>query len=153
MGEDAYERVADLLDREVFEARVRAKVEEWVGLLSHEAAVLLVLDELGRNPVRFSTVAQMVDGVPVRLKVRVDLVGPLREYRAKGGKQGRVVDLAVSDASGSCTLVLWDEDVGALLAEGDPTGVTLRLLECTPRQGLIGMEVVRGRWGVVVPER
>ncbi len=153
MGREAYDLVADLMSRGEFNALVKAKVEAWGGLLEPDAAALLVADELGRSPVVFSTVAEAVDGMPTCLRVRLEEVGLVREYRGRGGRRGKVLHLTVSDDSGGCGLVLWDEDADTVLARGDPQSLVLRLLECTPRRGPEGLEIVRGRWGTIIVEQ
>lgn len=149
--EDLYPRVQDLLAPEEFEARVRAEMEAWGGLLEEEAAALLVVDALGRNEVAFGRVEALYEGGEALLRVRVEEVGPVRTFERRDGSEGRVVNLTVSDDTGSCRLVLWDDEVelvtGGTLAEGTP----LRVIDGLVRRGRYGLEVSTGKWGVLLP--
>lgn len=147
-----YERVKDLLSREEFDARVRSKAAAWGGLLDEDAAGRLVLDELGRGEVDFQTVRGLREGMEVTLRVRVDGVGPVREFARQDGSRGRVVNLDVSDDSGRCRLVLWDDDVGLVEQGRVREGATLRLLDCYVKGGRFGTEVSRGKFGSVLVE-
>jgi replication factor A1 len=147
-----HEKVKDLLSKEEFEARVRAKAEEWGGLLDEDAAARLVLDALGRGTLDFQPVRDLRGGMEVTLRVRVDGVGPVREFQRQDGSAGRVVNLDVSDDTGRCRLVLWDDDV-TLVARGRiAAGATLRLLDCFVRVSQYGTELSRGKFGTVLPE-
>ena len=147
-----YERAKDLVSREDFEARVHRKAAEWGDLLDEDAAARLVLDDLGRGAVNFHTVRELREGMEVTLRVRVDAVGPAREFSRQDGSPGRVVNLDVSDETGRCRLTLWDADV-ALVEKGRVrVGSTLRLLDCFVKVTRFGTEVSRGKFGAVLVE-
>ncbi len=147
MGRQAYDLVKDLISREEFDRRVQAKVEGWEGLLEEDVAVLLVVDELGRSQVAFSTLAEVGEDLPVRVRVRVEEVGQAKEFSRTGGRRGRVVNVTISDASSRCRLVLWDDDV-ELVGSVSP-GALLELVDCEARRGPFGLEILRGRWGTI----
>lgn len=147
-----YERVKDLLSKEDFEARVHAKAREWGGLLDEDAAARFVLDELGRGAVNFQAVRELREGMEVTLRVRVDGVSPVREFARQDGSHGRVVNLDVSDDTGRCRLVLWDDDVGLVEQGRVGKGATLRLVDCYVKGGRFGTEVSRGKFGSVLVE-
>jgi len=147
-----YERAKDLLTKEEFESRVRAKVAEWGALLDEDSAARLVLDELGRGTSNFQTVKELRDGMEVTLRVRVDAFSPVREFRRQDGSSGRVVNAEISDETGRSRLVLWDDDV-ALVEQGRyRQGMTLRLVDCFVRASRFGIEVSRGKFGAILPE-
>lgn len=150
--EELYERVRDLLGREDFEARIRGEMEAWGGLLEQDAAALLVLDELGRNEVAFRRVTDLYEGGEALLDVKVDRVEQVREFTRKDGTVGRVVNLMVSDPSGSCRLVLWDEEVGLVLSGKIESGSRLKVIDGYVRRGRYGLEVSTGQWGAILPE-
>ena len=152
MRDALYERVKDDMDREAFGARVRAKVEEWGGLLDEDAAARLVLDELGRGAANFQSVRELREGMEVTLRVRVDAVGPIRGFNRQDGSEGRVVNLDVSDETGRCRLTLWDEDVALADKARIKAGSVLRLLDCFVKVTRFGTEVSRGKFGAVIVE-
>jgi len=148
-----YAKARDVLSREEFDSRVREKSEEWGGLLDEDAAARLVLDELGRGTADFQAVRGLQEGMEVTLRVRVDSVGPVREFSRQDGSSGRVVNLDVSDDTGRCRLVLWDQDVALVERGRVGVGSTLRLLDCFVRVSRFGTEVARGKFGTVLPDR
>lgn len=154
VGRKAYDLVKDLLSQEEFDRRVKGKVEEWEGLLEEDVAALLVVDELGRSEVEFSPLAEVGEGMPVRVRVRVEDVGPVKAFDRPGGRKGRVINLGISDPSAKGRLVLWDDDVDTV-ASVRP-GAVLELVDCEARRGPFGLEILQGRWGtirVVAPAR
>jgi len=146
-----YERAKDLLPKAEFESRVRATSEAWGGLLDEDAAARLVLEELGRGTASFETVRELREGMEVALRVRVDVVGPVREFERQDGSRGRVVNLDISDDTGRCRLVLWDDDVALVERGRVAKGSSLRLLDCFVRVSRFGTEVSRGKFGTVLP--
>ncbi len=148
-----YGKAKDLLSQEEFGARVRRKAEEWGGLLDEDAAARLVLDELGRGEADFQAIRDLREGMEATLRVRVDAVGPIRSFPRQDGTTGRVVNFEISDGTGQCRLVLWDQDVA--LAERGRIGVgsSLRLLDCFVRPSRYGLEISRGKFGTVLPEQ
>jgi replication factor A1 len=146
----AYANAKDLLPEAEFEARVRAKRGEWGGLIDEDAAARLVLDELGRGELNVQVVRELREGMEVTLRVHVDAVGPVREFHRQDGSAGRVANLDISDGTGRCRLVLWDDDV-ALVEKGRiRVGATLRLLDCFVKVARFGTEVSRGKFGTVL---
>lgn len=147
MGRQAYDLVKDLVSREEFDRRVRGKMEEWEGLLEEDVAGLLVVDELGRSQVEFATLAEVGEDIPVRVRVRVEEVGQVKEFSRTRGRPGRVVNLTISDTSAKCRLVLWDDELD-FVASVRP-GALLELVDCEARRGPFGLEILRGRWGTI----
>ncbi|MEE9236548.1 MAG: hypothetical protein V3U52_01990 [Thermoplasmata archaeon] len=152
MTDRLYERVKDIISRDSFEVRIEEEMEAWGGLLEEETAALLVVDELGRNELTFRRVSDLYEGGEALLAVRLDRIGTLREFTRKDGSQGRVVNLMVSDASGNCRLVLWDEEVEMVTAGRVEVGSPLRVIDGYVRRGRYGIEVSTGKWGVILPQ-
>ena len=147
-----HEKAKDLLSEEEFEARVRAKREEWGGLLDDNAAGRLVLDELGRGELDVQTIKELREGMEVSLRVHVDTIAPIREFHRQDGSAGRVANLDISDETGRCRLVLWDDDVTLVEKGRARVGSTLRLLDCFVKLTRFGVEVSRGKFGSVLVE-
>ncbi len=151
MREEFYDRVSDLMTREAFKSRVEEEMESWGGLLDEDVAALLVVDELGRNAIVFGEIVDLYEGGEALLKVRVEAIEDVREFNRRDGSQGRVVNLVVSDASGRCRLVLWDEEVDLVTSGAVAVDSTIRIVDGYVRRGPYGLEVSSGKWGVVVP--
>ena len=146
----AYAKAKDLLSEAEFEARVHAKREQWGSLLDEDAAARLVLDDLGRGELNVQAVRELREGMEITLRVRVDAITTVREFRRQDGSAGRVVNLDIADDTGRCRLVLWDDDV-ALVEKGRVrVGSNLRLLDCFVKVTRFGTEVSRGKFGTVL---
>ncbi|OGS50995.1 MAG: hypothetical protein A3K65_01880 [Euryarchaeota archaeon RBG_16_68_12] len=147
-----YRRVEDRISKEDFDAKVKAKVEEWGRLLDTDSAALLVLEEMGVDVAEWTPIATIEENAEVSIRGEVMAITPLREFTRQDGTKGRVANVTVKDASGSCRVVLWDDDVG-LVAEGRlKVGGFLRCLDCFVRRTNFGIEVGRGKFGALLPE-
>jgi len=147
-----YRKVQDRISKEDFEAKVKSKVAEWGGLLDTDAAALLVLEELGVDVAEWVPIKEIEENAEVSIRGEVVAVTPLREFTRQDGTKGRVVNVTIKDASGSCRVVFWDDDV-ALVADGRlKIGGFLRCLDCFVRRTNFGLEVGRGKFGALLPE-
>lgn len=147
-----HRRVQDRISAEEFEARVKVKTADWGGLLDQDAAALLVLEEMGVDVAEWTPIAKIEENAEVSIRGEVVALTPVREFTRQDGSKGRVLNLTLKDASGSCRVVLWDDDVG-LVAEGRlKVGGFLRCLDCFVRRTNFGLEVGRGKFGALLPE-
>ncbi|MBI4416546.1 MAG: hypothetical protein HY557_06155, partial [Euryarchaeota archaeon] len=117
-----------------------------------DAAARLVLDDFGRGTVNFQTVKELREGMEVTLRVRVEAIGPIREFTRQDGTKGRVVNLDIADDTARCRLALWDDDVALVERGRVAAGSTLRLLDCFVKVTRFGTEVSRGKFGTVLVE-
>jgi len=112
MDKSPGEKLAALLG-DSLEAKVEGKVGSFGGLLSREAAILLLCQENGISAERKLVLSEARGSLlPFSFSARVDRVFPVQQF--PGGAM-RTVRLHVSDRSGEATLVLWNEQ--AKLAE------------------------------------
>jgi len=153
MRKDPYSKVSDLLSREEFEEKVRKKMLDWNNLIDQDAATLLVLDELGRNEVEYDKISEATEGLEVTLRAKVESISPIREFLRKDGSQGSVVNLEISDGTGRCRLVLWDEDVELTRKGRISPGDTVRIIDGYVKRTDFGIEISKGRWGTILPEK
>ncbi len=147
-----YKRVSDRVSALDFDERVRAKGEEWGGLLDNDAAALLVLEEMGIDVAEWTPIASIEENAEVSVRGEVVALTPMREFTRQDGTKGRVVNVTLKDATGACRVVLWDDDV-ELVARGRlKVGGFLRCLDCFVRRTNFGLEVGRGKFGALLPE-
>lgn len=152
MTSSHYRRVQDRISRPDFDAKVRAKIEEWGGRLDIDAASLLVLEEMGIDVAEWTPIARIEENAEVSIRGEVAALTPVREFTRQDSSKGRVVNVTLKDASGTCRVVLWDDDVG-LVADGRvKVGSVLRCLDCFVRRTNFGLEVGRGKFGALLPE-
>lgn len=96
---------------------IKEKHEELSGLVSMEGAAHLVARDLGINLLttekRALKIKDVVSGMRhINLKVRINRVSEIREFKRKNGKKGRVCNIFLIDGSGEIRLPLWDKQVG-----------------------------------------
>jgi hypothetical protein len=63
-----------------------------------------------------------------------------------------VAKVTISDGSGECRLVLWDEDTELVSKGALKTGGFLRVINGYARMTDFGLEIAKGRYGAVVVE-
>lgn len=91
--------------------RIRAKQEEYAGLLTEAGAAYSIAKELGvRLESPKTSIASLREGMQdVSLLARVSAVYPARTFQ-KNGREGKVVNLRVRDSTGETALVLWNRN-------------------------------------------
>lgn len=145
--EELYSLVNDLLTKSEYDKRIDSMYKECDGLISKDAIALLIVDELGRYEHRVSKIKDLRDGVSATLTVNVVDIDRKREFQRKDGSKGSVVNLIVSDGSGYCRLVLWDDDT-KLVDEGKiKFDSKLRIVNAYVRETKFGLEVNLGKFG------
>ena len=147
-----YKRAGGKIPQAEFDAKVKAKIAEWGGLLDTDAASLLVLEEMGVDVAEWTSIAAIEENAEVSIRGEVVAVTPVREFSRQDGAKGRVVNVTVKDATGACRVVLWDDDVELVAAGRLKVGGVLRCLDCFVRRTNFGLEVGRGKFGAVLPE-
>jgi ssDNA-binding replication factor A large subunit len=148
---DSFEDVKDLVTYDEFRERMSDTVGKFGGLLTEDVAALLVLEELGRYEVTYDSISHIQPDQTVRVRGEVIRVSPVREFRMKE-RLGRVANVTISDASGECRLVLWDEDTELVSKGALKAGRNLRVINGYARMTDFGLEIAKGRYGAVVVE-
>lgn len=101
---------------EEIDAKVREKQARLSGLLTEEAALRLVAKDQGLPlPVveaHVTSLSKASEG-DVTVRVRVQAVQSPKRFE-RDGRSGQVCNVHVADASGSASLVFWNQDVSAL---------------------------------------
>jgi len=147
-----YKRVHERISPSDFDLKVRAKVEEWGGLLDGDAASLLVLEEMGVDVADWTPIGKLEENAEVSIRGEIVALTPVREFTRQDGTKGRVVNVTLKDSSGACRVVLWDEDVELVAAGRLKERGFLRCLDCFVRRTNFGLEVGRGKFGALLPE-
>ncbi|HIH17474.1 MAG TPA: DUF2240 family protein [Nanoarchaeota archaeon] len=107
------------LSEEELEKRIKQKQISLGGLVSLEGASLIVASELG---IKFDAQRVKVSGLMVGMR-NVDILGkitriyPVKTYKQKDGKEGKIGSFILADDTGSVRVVLWDTMHTALLEE------------------------------------
>ena len=147
-----YAKVQDRISREEFESKVRAKIEAWGGLVDNDAASLLVLEEMGVDVAEWIPIAKIEENAEVSIRGEVVAITPTRTFTRQDGTEGRVANVTLKDASGTCRLTLWDDDLHLVGSGKLRAGVTVRVLDGYVRRTRYGFEIGRGKFGTVLIE-
>lgn len=131
-----YERLSSSISLEDFMEKVQQKVESMSGLCDEKTAAMLVAHELGADmSIKISEID--IEKRNVAFVGTIVNVSPVREFK-RDGDVGHVVNVVVSDETGSVRVVLWNEL--AEHAEELRVGQTLRISGFV-KEGLYGIEV------------
>ncbi len=143
-----YTLVEDLMSKSRFLSEIERRKKEYDGLLDDEAIAYLIVDEMGRNPGNRLSISELRDGINATVVARVDRVG---EVELKKNGKLRLMRVYISDSTGSCQLILWNEEideVGKTLKEGD----RIKIINGYVRENMYGLQVSLGKWGILVKE-
>ena len=147
--DECYEQVKDLLTKQEFEERIRQRTEEFDNLLDDEALLLLIVDECGRNNENVCEIAQLKASSECSVYGKITNISDSRTFNRKNGSSGNVVNLEVTDDSGTCSLVLWDKDVELVKNGKIKIGTNLKIINGYIKDGFNGIEINVGRYGSI----
>lgn len=142
--EELYGAVKDMLSREKFEGKIAEEIENYGGLIDEDAAAMVVVDKLRSDFFSVARISELKPSDEVTLYARVEFIGNVRNFDG-----GRVVNVVVSDGTGSCMLVLWDNDVDLVKSGKIKEGSMVKIINGYVKDGYYGMEINMGRWGLV----
>jgi len=147
-----YEQIKDIKTKKKFEEEISRRQKEYDGLLNKETAALLIVDELGRNQQNISKITDLRQSTETTVFGRVTKIGELRSFNRKNGSVGRVINLELSDETGTCGLALWDDDVGLVKNNKRKKGSNLKIINGYVKDGFKGIELNSGRWSIIEVE-
>ena len=143
-----YALISDLMSKERFLSEIRKRSEEYNGLLDDEAIAYLIVDELGRNPGNRMHIGELSNGINATVVATVERVG---EVEVKKNGKYRLMRILISDQTGKCHLILWNEEIeeiGKTLKEGD----RIKIINGYVKENMYGLQISLGRWGIIVKE-
>jgi len=136
-----------MIEKDEVEEKIAELRGEFGGLLDEESLRKLALDELGMLVMNKKKIIDMTDKEAVSLEVRISKVYETREFTRKDGSTGKVRNVVIEDETGSCRLVLWDDDTDIPEILGIADGDQLGLRNCYVRFSDYGIDISRGRIG------
>lgn len=142
--DELYEVVKDMLSREGFEEKVKEASEEYGGLIDETAAAMVVVDKLRGDFFNVAKISDLEESKEVTLYARVEFLGEVKKFDG-----GRVANIVISDETGMCMLVLWDNNAGLVEDGRIVEGMTIKVINGYVKKGYYGIEVNVGRWGIV----
>jgi len=144
-----YEYIQDLMTRQDFSKALKEKAIEFDDLLDENTLALYIVDELGCNTHSDTKIAELEEGTDATVEGHVTAMSDTREFSRKNGSKGKVVNLEVQDLTGSCRVVLWNNDASLIDTENIHIGTTLKIINGYTKHGMSGLELHLGRWGLL----
>lgn len=147
-----YEDVKDLITKNEFEKKIKNGKKEYDDILDENTLALLIVDELGRNKQDVSKIAVLEPGVECTVFGKVASIGESRSFKRKNGSLGWVVNLELTDGTGTCGLALWDKDVDLVKNKIIQEGTNIRVVNGYVKDGFNGLEINVGKWSLLEVE-
>lgn len=144
-----YEIIKDLKTKKEFEKEIITIQKENDYLFDEDTAALLLVDKLGRNKENICKLSDLEHGIECTVFGKVVYIDKSRRFNRKNGTQGRVINLEISDGTGSCRLALWDKDVDLIEKRTIKKGTNVKIVNGYVKEGFSGLEINVGRWGLI----
>ena len=151
--DELYNKVKDIKTKEEFTAEIKKIQDEYDELFDQETAALLIVDMLGRNEGNALKIKDLEAGIECTISGEITDIGDIRSFDRKNGGTGRVINLELSDETGSCKLALWHNDVELIENNSITLGSRIRIVNGYVKSGYNGIEINVGRWGMIDIEK
>ncbi|MBN1280697.1 MAG: hypothetical protein JXA00_03520 [Candidatus Thermoplasmatota archaeon] len=147
---DQYTLIADLMTKQEFTREVQARFLRYDRLIDKDTIGLLLVDELGRNKQSVTQIAKITTNGEYTVVGTVRSLSDVRTFTRKNGRGGRVMNLDIGDETGSCRLVLWNNDIEYITSKDITPGSRVKVINGYTKQGYDGgMEINLGRWSML----
>ena len=147
--EELYNEIKDIKTKKEFEEEIKNLKEEYDDLIDEETLALLIVDSLGRNQENVCKIKDITSGTECTVFGKVTRINESRSFNRKNGTNGRVVNLEISDETGTCGLVLWNRDVDLVKNKTIKKNSNLKIINGYVKDGYNGIELNLGRYGLV----
>ncbi len=144
-----YEEIKDLKTKKEFISELNKIKKETDDLFDEDTAALLLVDELGRNKQNICKISEIKPEMECTVFGKITKLNPLKKFNRKNGSTGRVINLELTDETGSCGLALWDKDVELVTKKTIEIGSKVKVINGYIKDGFNGIEINIGRWGLI----
>lgn len=146
---ELYKKIKDLISEKEFDDKIKNLKDEYDGLIDDDTIALLIVDELDRNKENICKIIDIKDGIECTLSGKVTKINDTRSFSRKNGSSGEVVNLELSDETGKCTLVLWNNDVELIKNKKIRKGSNIKIINGYVKKGYMGLEINVGKYGLI----
>jgi len=144
-----YAQIKDLKTKKEFNEEINKIQKESDNLLDKDVAALLIVDELGRNKQNICKINDLKTGEDCTVFGTITNIKNTRTFSRKNGSSGRVVNLEISDDSGTCGLALWDKDTELVKNKTIQKGTKIKIINGYIKDGFNGIEINVGKWSLI----
>ena len=147
-------RGLDILNKIRKELDIAVKIVEkdYDDLLDDDTVALLIVDELGRNKQNICKISEIEPEMECTVFGKITNINPTKNFNRKNGSPGKVINLELTDDSGSCGLALWDKDAELVTKKTIRIGTNVKVINGYIKNGFNGIEINVGRWGLIEVE-
>jgi replication factor A1 len=150
---ELYELISDLKTKKEYEQEIKSRVKHFDGLIDSDTAAFLLVDELGRNTHSITKIIELEPEKDFTVIGKVVSISDSKTFKRKNGTAGKVINLEITDDTGTCRLVLWNEDIDQIKHKEIQIGTTVKIINGYTKAGYTGgLEVNLGRWGLLEVE-
>ncbi|MEM0467532.1 MAG: OB-fold nucleic acid binding domain-containing protein [Candidatus Thermoplasmatota archaeon] len=148
-----YDLVRDITTEEEFEQKLQQLSDHYDALFDEQTCALLIIDELGRNKHSITSIQDLQLNNEYTIMGTITNISDSRTFQRKNGTEGRVINLDICDNTGSCKLVLWNDDIQQIEKKKISPGTTVKIINGHTKEGRYGIEIHLNRWSFLeVPE-
>lgn len=150
---ELYELISDLKTKKDFEKEIKSKAKQFEGLVDDDTVAFLLVDELGRNKICTVKITELEPEKDYTVVGKVVSISDSKTFKRKNGTAGKVINLEIADDTGTCHLVLWNDDIDQIRSKEIQIGTTLKIINGYTKKGHMGgLEINLGRWGLLEVE-
>jgi replication factor A1 len=150
---ELYEFISDLKTKKDFEKEIKSRGKQFDGLVDEDTVALLLVDELGRNKQSITKITELELDKDSTVIGRVVNISDSKTFKRKNGTAGKVINLEITDDTGTCRLVLWNDDIDHIKNKEIQIGTTVKIINGYTKRGYTGdIEINLGRWGLLEVE-
>ena len=146
---ELYQKIKDLLSKKEFDNKIKNLQKEYDNLIDDDTIALFIVDELGRNKENICKIIDIKDGAEFTLTGKITKIKDTRSFNRKNGSNGEVVNIELSDETGNCTLVLWNNDVQLIKNKKMKKGSNIKIINGYVKNGYTGLEINVGKYSLI----
>lgn len=146
---ELYLKVKDLLSKKDYDDKIKKLKIEYDHLIDDNTIELLIVDELGRNKENICKINDLKNCIECTLIGKVIKISNTRNFNRKNGSDGKVVNIELSDETGSCNLVLWNKDVELIKTKKIKEGTNVKIINGYVKNGYKGLEINVGKYSLI----
>ena len=146
---ELYQKIKDLISKKEFDDKIKNLQDEYDGLIDDYTIALLIVDELGRNKENICKIIDIKDGIECTLTGKITKIKDTKIFSRKNGSNGEVVNIELSDETGNCTLVLWNNDVQLIKNKKIKKGSNIKIINGYVKNGYTGLEINVGKYSLI----
>jgi len=147
--EQLYKKISNIQTKEEFKKNIKELIQEYDELIDEDTAALFIVDKIGQNKENFCKIKELENKMECAVIGKITKINETREFKRKNGTNGRVINLEISDETGSCLLVLWDKDVELVENKTLELNSNVKVINGYVKDGYNGLELNLGRWGLI----